>query len=340
MSSHDSAESGAGATGAKGLSFEPGSLSELLFATHLFTVEVMTVAASAWGVADGLERRRLDLTLRLLALYKGELNLQPGDTFPFDTEQRRESEFFNFSFHGLWSHVDPQPEVGVRYVVISRAMTDSPAALMQEGACVRLLLPAYESDILLALEAERVYESERSYQGILNDTYYEPKQELALAATRALINFTRERIAECRDIYALYFWARIQPSLLTNTELMLPGVLALASSLNAKNSFRQTLVALIYDAALDLEPNSPSYRMVLATFVALLLQPGASALHEMLVEVQLYNLIFQDQRPRFNSGAVIPDADARRALQTALAPFKNERAQRIKIWLSTGGGGA
>ncbi|MCA1567702.1 MAG: hypothetical protein LC803_19065 [Acidobacteria bacterium] len=341
MSNNDPVKSGAATPGADGLPLEPDSVSELLFATHLFTVEIISLTATPWAVeADDLQHRRLGIVLRLLALHKGKLNLQPSQTFPLEVEQRRESEFFNHDFHGLWSHVTPQPEVGVRYVVISRAATDSPAALMQEGACVRLLVPAYESDILLALEAERLYReifAAANYESN-NETEYEPKHEPpTIAAARALLNFTRERVAGCRDIYALYFWARIQPALLANTELLLPGVLTLASSSNAKNSFRQTTVALIYDAALDFEPDSPPYRIVLATFVALLLQPEASLLHEMLVEVQLYNLIFQDQRPRFNSGAMIPDADAHRAVLAALAPFKTERAQRIKVWLSAGG---
>jgi hypothetical protein len=344
MSNNNPVKSGAATPEAGGLPLEPDSVSELLFATHLFTVEIISLAATPWAVeADGLQHRRLSIVLRLLALHKGKLNLQPQQTFPLEVEQRRESEFFNHDFHGLWSHVTPQPEVGVRYVVISRAATDSPAALMQDGACVRLLLPAYESDILLALEAERLYREilDAASNEANNETEYEPEREPpTVAATRALLAFTRERIADGRDIFALYFWARIQPTLLANTELLLPDVLALASSPSAKNSFRQTIVALIYDATLDFEPDSPPYRMVLAMFAALLLQPEASPLHEMLVEVQFYNLIFQDRRPRFNSGAVIPDADARRALLAALAPFRTERAQRIKVWLSTGGGGS
>lgn len=340
MNSHDPAESGAGAPEAGGLPFEPGSASELLFATHLFMVEVMTAAASPWGVADGLERRRLDLTLRLLALYKGELRVRPGDAFPLGVEQRRESEYFNFSFHGLWSHVEPPPEVGVRYVVVSQGATDSPAALMQEDACVRLLAPEYESDILLAREAEQLF------RGILDaagrrsggGSGYEPEPEPEPpAAARALLAFAREHAADCRDLFALYLWARVRPSLPAYAELLLPDALALTASPNATLKFRQTLVASVYEAALEFEPDSPPYRMVLATFLALLSQPEASLLREMLVEAQLYNLIFKDQRPRFDSGEVIPDAAERRAMLGALAPFTTERAQRLKVWLSSGG---
>jgi hypothetical protein len=328
MSSHDLSESNAGAPEADGLPFEPDSISELLSATHLFTVEVASFAATPWTTAaDGLEHRSLDMTFRLLALYKGRLDVQPEETFPLNVEQRRESEFFNHEFYGLWSHVEPQPEVGVRYVVVSQGATGAPAALMQEGACRRLLTPEYESDILLAREAERLFRRTLDDRG---------QESPTLSAARALLNFTQERRAVGLDLFALYLWARVQPPLLQAPEVLLPEALALALSPDARTKFRLIIVASVYEAALLFAPDSPPYQLVLRALLTLLTRPEAAPLHETLVEVQLYNLLFQNSVPRFPRAGIVPDAAERGRLRDALAPFASERAQRIKVWLNSG----
>src|SRR6185295_2593467 len=101
-----------------GLPYEPGSSAELLNSTHVFTVEILALAATPFVAGDDdLEHRVLSLELRLIKIFKGKLDVDEGQTFTLKVLQHRESELFVTEFHGLWSHLEV--EAGVRYVVIA-----------------------------------------------------------------------------------------------------------------------------------------------------------------------------------------------------------------------------
>ncbi|MFI5382413.1 MAG: hypothetical protein ACHRHE_24210, partial [Tepidisphaerales bacterium] len=86
------------------LPHEPESSSELLAATHLFTVEILQQSATPWaGAADNLQHRTLSLKLRLLELFKGNVQLKPGDAFDLNVAQRREDALTVSDYHGFWS---------------------------------------------------------------------------------------------------------------------------------------------------------------------------------------------------------------------------------------------
>jgi len=68
------------------LPHEPQSAAELLAASHLSTVELTALAATAWAKGpDGLEHRRQTMDFRLLERFKGDLDVKAGD--PLAAEQ-------------------------------------------------------------------------------------------------------------------------------------------------------------------------------------------------------------------------------------------------------------
>src|SRR5881394_2814029 len=76
------------------LPHEAGSPSEVLSASHLFSVEVITLQETPWAMgADGLQHRNLNMDMRLLDVQKGKIDLAPQKNFQLRVDQRREDEF-------------------------------------------------------------------------------------------------------------------------------------------------------------------------------------------------------------------------------------------------------
>lgn len=308
------------------LPHEPGSPAELLSATHLFTAEILTLKATPWsGGADGLEHRQVDMRLRLQEVYKGQVSLKPNETFPLLVEQRRESEFIETDYHGLWSHAGPAP--GVRYLVVADAAVTSPSELMQEGPCQKLLPAEYESDVRHARQAETLFkEAARNKQeGLDRD----------LAAARSLLNFTQARRTASKDLFARYLWARVGPAFLQSAERLLTEVTDIITAESATLELRMALIHDLYEAVLLLEPNPDLSRRVIKAFFSVLLQGGASSrLHQGLIEVQLYNLIFHEGKAKFARRAIYPENAAElNELRSVLTRLDSERARQLSGWL-------
>lgn len=311
-----------------GLPREPDSAAELLSATHLFVVDIISLQATDWAFEeDGLEHRRLQMQLRLEQLFKGTIALDPGKTFTLEVEQRRESAFEVSDYHGLWSHVEPVPAVGVRYLVIARAELTSPAELMQEGPCQRLLDVGSASDVELALGAEKRYDKVLAEKG---------KEYPELDAARALLKFAADERVQAKDLFADYFWARVEPVFLQKAEDLLPHVLGLIMAADATIGLRRSLLYNLYQAVLLLEPAPDLVATMIKALFSLLIQEEASQLHSLLIEVQLYNLIFRQEQPQFDVAMILPNQADRDQILTVLSGFDSDRSQALMAWLGGG----
>ncbi len=307
------------------LPHDAGSESELLYSTHLFAVEVLSLEVTPWALgADRLERRRLQMDLKLLDVFKGSVSLERNETFRLKGEQRRESEFVVSDYHGLWSHITPA--AGVRYLVVAKAAgITSPDELMGEESCQGLLDYERAREVQIALEAERIFQEVSLKQD---------GKSAQLAAARALLRFTQERCAACSDVFARYLWARVRPIFVESDERPLTEVLALIMAEDASVALRGSLIADLYDAVLFLDSPPDLHQRVVRSFFSLLLQKEAGPLQHGLLEVQLYNLVFEDGTARIAAGAIFPEATERDRLKAALLHFDSERAKALLAWLS------
>lgn len=305
------------------LPYLPELESEALSSTHLFSVEVVSVQPGPWvEQADGLEHRYLDLVVRLLESLKGALAVRQNETFPVRVEQRRESEFSVGDYHGLWSHIEPQP--GQRLLIVSEAQMTSPSALMQEGACQRILNADYTADVHFDQEAEELFRQS------LNEAD-QPDPELS--AVQSLLRFTFDRRATTRDVMARYLWDYVEPVFLRQPDEVLPYVLPLILAEDATPELRRELASDLYSAVLLLDARPDITQQVILAFLSLLFQPSASPLYASLVGAQLYNLIFRNDEPQFQAPALLPNTADRDTLKGKLGEFESDRAQELVSWL-------
>lgn len=305
------------------LPYEQDSTSEILSSTHLFLVEVVSIEEMPWsGGPDGLEHRGLGMDMKLLEVYKGTLDLEPDGVFHLEVEQRRESEFVESDYHGLWSHIEPA--VGVQYLVFAIAQTQSPADCMQEDTCQRLYDGERTPEIRLAVEAERVF----------RDTYEnQALEDPELTAMIALIRFGQEHRVTGRDIFGRYLWARVSARFIQDEEHLFPEIQALIAASDAQIDLRTSLIYDTYDAVLFEKSNSEIYIKMLRTFFSLLLQAESEQLHEDLVNIYIYDLAVpaEGRKPRVDR--VLPDGEERDRIEIVLSKFDTDRAREVLAWL-------
>lgn len=305
-----------------GLPYEPKSSSEILSATHLFAVGIVSRRETPWaGGEDGLERRRLNMEARLLETYKGELDVSPGQTFTLEVVQEREDEFLQTDYHGLWSHLNPA--VGSRCLVVAQGSLHAPGRLMQEGPCKRLADAGYEADVRLALEAEQAVRDAVAAQ---SEEY--PR---SLVAT-TLLDFTRRRAKAAKDMFARYLWARLEPAFGEPRIRPLDAVLELIAAEGITAEMRAALVESLYRALLR-DPEPDLHQKVVRAFLLLLADRHASAVHHRLVEVELSNLVFEDDKPRLAVETVLPDARERASVKAAVTGMDADGAEELAKWL-------
>jgi hypothetical protein len=305
------------------LPYRPELSSETLSASHLFTIEILSVDAAPWRAeSDGLDHRRLTMEVKLLDVFKGTLHLRPGETFRVDVEQRREGEYTVSDYHGLWSHIEP--EVGQRYLVVANGIVTSPAALMQEGAAQQLLDAAYASDVRFDLEAEQVF------QDALAESQDEDPE---LNAAHRLLMLAVERRAVSRDVVARYVWDYVEPVFLRTPEQVLPEILSLITAADANLELRRSLIADLYDAVLLNEMGPSVVSDVIRAFFSLLLQESARPLYQTLVDVQLYNLIVEGDEPTASADSVFPARAQRDRYAAVLRGLDSDSADVLVAWL-------
>jgi hypothetical protein len=307
------------------LPVEPGSTAELLAATHLFMVELLTQTATPWsGGADGLEHRRIDLELRLVEPFKGTLGVKPGEAFAVAVEQRREKGLRVTDYHGFWSHA--KATAGARYLVVAGGASDAPAVLMQEPAIQQLLDAGMAQDVKGALAAEEAFAPELS-------SHDAAKRR---AAAHGMLELALQHRAAYRGLFARYLWARIDPIYTSAEDEVLPGVFDLIGAKDATPELRSSLIADVYAGVLALGPTPERCARLLKQLFGVLLQPEAAPLHDYLLQVPIYNLIFQPGARPLSSSAVVPAGGDRDRLKTVVAGFRSSQAREILTWLAGG----
>src|SRR4030095_8117540 len=151
---------------------------------------------------------------------------------------------------------------------------------------------------------------------------------------RSLIKFTFDRRTVTKDVLARYLWDYVEPVFIQAPEELLPDILSLITAPDATVELRGSLIADLYQCILLLEPNSELSGGVIRAFFSLLFQPSAKALHHSLLDVQLYNLIFRDEQPRFTAASIFPNPAVRERLRVTSRQFDSDRAEEILNWLS------
>ncbi len=302
---------------------EPSSSSEILAATHIFTVELIEMSTTPWTrQADGLEHRQLRLQLALLERFKGRLALQPGGRFEVELPQRREDALTVSDFHGFWSHQELQK--GSRYLVLSNGTTDNVAVHMKEPAITAMLAAEAASDVKLALAAEQ------RFQPALRPTEPLTRQQ---SAAVDLLKFAKEKCETSAGLFGRYVWSRVAPIYPSAEPSLLPLTLNLVEARNATVELREALLYGLYNEVGELTPLRERNIQLIRALLGLMLQPEAAALQDRLLQVPLYNLICGEGSNVPPAATVVPDASQRTRLKQAIAGFSSERAQEIGAWL-------
>jgi len=300
-----------------GLPHEAGSPSEVLGASHLFSVEVITLEETPWAKGtDGLEHRALNMEMRLLDVQKGTVALAPQKTFRLRVEQRREDEFLQLSFQGLWSHATPA--VGTRYLVFSEGASTDPAELMNEKLCKRLLDSGYAADVRLATQGERIF---RQAQG-----------GGAQNAAKGLLDFAQQNRAKARDVFGRFMWARVGPAFNETEGRSLPEMLQILRAPDTTRELRSALAAELYAGVLLFEPTNDAYRKLTAAFLEMLGQKENGITHGQLAEVYVYGLVFDAEDQPLLTTKDVPAAARASALAT-VSKLSSDRGKRLAAWL-------
>jgi hypothetical protein len=309
-----------------GLPREPESPSEILAAAHLFTVECTALAGTPWvREADGLEHRKLGMKLRLQQNLKGPLRVAAGSPFDLIVQQKREDALTVSDYHGFWSHAEPQQNG--HYLVISNGEGDDPAALMQEPGIKELANAALASDVTLAISAE-----ERLGASLRPENDGTRRRGAALE----LLKLTNDRRANADRLFAGYAWARIKPIYSSAEEYLLPPLLYIIEAKDTANSVRGSLVYGLWDEATDLGLSKERVRKLLGPFLRLLALPVAAPMHDRLLQVPIYNLLFQFGGAESSAAEIVPDETARRTMIDTASRARSERAADVAKWLRGG----
>ncbi len=321
-----SASSAANPSRETDLPVEPSSRSELLSATHVFTVEITAVHPTPWAAKpDGTRSRVLDMDAKLLDVQKGQLATPAGEPFEVSVQQIEVSP--RLPPAGIWSALEP--EAGTRYLVVANGLPTSKAQdLLAERALVRIADAAAAAEVHLAKEGELVFRS------ALSDPAHAGK-DAEIAASRALLDLASNDIARAGDLFGRYLLARITPSFVRSPERPVAPLVALLVAPGASFGLRAEISALLDQVAVELGADPVFLQTVASGYFQLLVDPGAQRLHHRLVQVSLYLLIFpkDDGNARAPSATVIPDAAARAQFKAALAAFPGDRAAKLSTWL-------
>jgi hypothetical protein len=312
------------------LPHEPGSMSELLAQTEIFTVEITAARPTPWArAADGLEHRKVALQAKVAQVWKGSLRQGAGQGFEVEIEQRRMGEGLMLGYLGLWSHVVPSPEAGVGYLVLADGalgVSADAAALLQEGPLQRLFAPDLALDVHLAKQAEKVHaEALRAPDG----------GAAPIDAARAILAFAAAHRAEARDVFGRYLWARLIQLFAASPKRPLAEALSLMTAPDATAGLRAECVGA-FDRLAPVLAQDRAFLLDLGrALAALVVDPTAAVLRQRVVTVSLYFLVFPDEaQPRFQAAEILPDAAARARAKAVVESVPGPRGQKLAAWLS------
>ncbi len=293
----------------KELPVEPQSTSELLSATHLFTVSLVARQETPWMPGPGgIEQRKLRLDVQLMESLKGSMDVTPGGRFALEVPQKRVSEFLQMDYMGLWSHADSTP--GTRYLVVSTGGSKSPGDLMQEGPCQRLFDVKLAADVRAAMAAEPGTDAAR------------------------LIQYAYEQRAGVDELFGRYFWARLRPTFLQGYEPLLTPLLRLVQADGQQTGFLRSVLDGLDDAFSRLDTPEDLAITVARAYFHLLEQRDTEAIRGELIEIHIFNTVFQDEgKPRLDSHRVFPNPADRARYAALLKTFDLKRASELRKWL-------
>ena len=300
---------------------------EILFATHIFEVTAVKVDYSDWAPGEnGLESRTIKAVFALGEKLKGELDLEPRQNFDFASRQYRSDPLGLGDAPGCWSRIDLQ--AGGSWMATGVGQSRQPADLMSDRCCTGVFAPGYMEDVRLARRAEQLYEKTLHAAG---DDH--PK----LRAIRALIAFTRKNGANARDMFARYFWHRVKDFFMQSKDRPIDELAELIADSDVSAEFRAEIASGVTDALVAIGPDKKMLAPILISYFQLLLQEQAEEWHERLVYVELYELIYIGDRPRYDYSELFPMKEDmkidRGRVVKALKRFDFDCAERIAQWL-------
>ncbi len=301
---------------------------EILCATHIFEVTAAKVDFSVWAPAeDGLESRTVEAVFTLGEKLKGELDVESGRNFDFVSRQYRSDPLGLEDAPGCWSRIDLRP--GGSWMATAVGQSRQPADLMSDRFCTGVFPSDFMEDVRLARGAEQLYEQTLHATG---DEH--PK----LQAIRALIAFARKNGANARDMFARYFWYRVKDFFMQSEDRPVEAVAELIADPDVSAEFRAEIASGVADALVAVGPDKKMLAPVLISCFQLLLQKQADEFHERLIYVELYELIFDGDRPRYDYGELFPTAEDKKIdrgrVVKALRRFDFDRAEKISQWLN------
>jgi hypothetical protein len=313
-----------------------GSTSELLSATHIFSVRVAKAEATRWTRGeDGLEHRKVAAAVELVSVLKGRLSVAPGERFDVELAQRRESEYVVSDFHGLWSHTTV--DTGAAWLVLAHGPESgpvSPAALMAESAVERIAPFELEADARLATEGEGI---RRRILDARDSGAPSPPPDPEGRVARELVEFAYSRRAEVRDLFGRWLWARVSSAFSDSKTRPLEGLLKLVAAPDATELLRRQLLADVAAATFDLDTEPPLTVEVVRVLFQILGQSSSARLHGEIVDRALYKLIIRGGAPFKAARDVFPSREARDAARASLGGVKSGRSRELAAWLDSGG---
>lgn len=308
------------------LPHEPSN-SNLLDHQFVFLVQVTAAHAGPWLAVDDLvQRREVELTLRLVQVWKGLIAQAPGTQIEAVIEQRRIPDPDGRPLDP-WSRRQPELDVGAAFILFADHKSDvavDAKVLLGEPALFVVHPSDLAGDVHLAKQGEKIYQ----------DRLHAPLgKDAELDATRALLAFAFDHRAAAREVFGRYLWARIGFTFQRSPERPLAKVLALLMAPDTNPSLQQVcLSALAHtnrrDRAFVVE--------VGRAFVALLLDPTASKSSRPALITALARLVYPppgDTAPLALSSDVVPDPAMRARARELSVEFTSYDARRVADWL-------
>lgn len=295
---------------------EPTSESDLLAASHLFLFTILKQTPSAWSAgADGLERRVLDMKLRLDGVLKGEIDLDPGKEFPFRVEQVREPGGAVSDYHGFWSHFESAE--GASYLALASGPTKEASDLLSEPA-IKDIVPAAKRSEFDFAEAE--------------EKRLSPGPVTAKMLATLAQNIAPKK-ADLGVLAAGYALARLGEGDMREGPIV-AALLQVITDPATSHDLRGALARGLGDKALD-QGATPLQRAAIARgLFRLAALPQARDAFELLASGELSNLVFAEEGPDLKVADVVPDPAERRAFASLLLSFEDERSEALAAWLA------
>lgn len=300
------------------------SESELISASHVFALALQTVTEGEWRRGpDGLEHRRLKLTVTVPNCFKGQVALPASGPVTVEVEQRRSSEFETSDFMGPWSHVSPA--AGASFLVYCRTSQQELGALVNEPALIRLASGTTAGDAALALQGEATAAAVRR------------KADPAEALERARVAWLQllwESRASAGGVAARYVWERVRDGVAPESAPPLAEVERILFDAETRPELRESLAYSLFTAQLAATGGEPWARETLRLFLRLLSGPAEETLRRALANRYLPDLLFGPDRPPLAPPTLGLPVETLTAAQAVALQAGSEPARRLAGWLT------